>query len=95
MTIYGILAEHRRGIILRVLHDVHASLNEAILQEALDLFGVPTDHDSMRIALAWLEEHQLVSLREYSGLKIASLTVHGEDWSMRRMNVAGVHRLSH
>lgn len=96
-TLAETLAEDRRGVILRILVDQgDFSLNEGVLQDALDRVGHKVARDLIRDDLAWLQRHGLASVAELNGgsLWIANLTKRGEEVAQGRERVPGVKRSS-
>lgn len=90
-----VLAEDRRGIILRVLSDQgDYALNDGVLQDALERSGHRVSRDVVRGDLGWLSELELVAIEDVRGLWIASLTARGEDVARGRAVVAGIKRPS-
>lgn len=90
------LAEDRRAIILRVLHDQgDFALNDGVLQEALDrLGGHRVARDVVRADLAWLEELALLAVEKVGPVWCATLTHRGADVATGRAVVPGVKRPS-
>lgn len=95
MSYDAFVTEDRRGAIVRFLADQNSfSLNEGVLQDALDRLGHSVSRDVVRTDLSWLEEQGLLRLTELKGLWLAVLTTRGEDAAHGRTRVPGlkVHR---
>ncbi len=83
--------EHQRLTILRALaEDTVGSHNESILQSILNEFGLACGRDKLRTMLSWLQEQDLVSLREAAGLMVAQITHRGVDVATGVASVPGV-----
>jgi hypothetical protein len=94
-TLGAVLTEDRRGIILRVLHDQGGfSLNEGVLQDALDRLGHKVGRDIVRDDISWLRDHELLQIAELQGGRLwtVTLTQRGEDVATGRTRVPGVKR---
>lgn len=86
-------SEHIRvSILLTLAGDPGYSHNESILQQALALYGLTVSRDRVRTEIRWLEEQQLVSVRDVSGYLVATLSPRGEDVAAGRARVDGVKR---
>lgn len=89
------VAEDRRLGILRFLaEDADYSLNDSVLQTALDHIGHGVSRDVLRTDLAWLAEQGLVTVEAVMGGKVAvaTLTARGADVAGGRAVVPGVKR---
>lgn len=88
-----VLAEHRRGAILRLLMDQPGfALNDGVIQDGLDRVGMSCSRDLVRSELAWLEEQALVSNERIGTLLVSRLTQRGDDVAAGRSSVPGVRR---
>lgn len=95
MAIQQILSEHQRLVILRLLHEVPGfDLNESILQDSLNAYGLDVSRDSLRTQLAWLAEQGLLSLSQVGTTQIAKLSARGQDVAEGRASVPGIKRPS-
>lgn len=85
--------EHQRRIILEVLEtDADYSKNELILKSALKSIGHNISTDTLNTQLHWLQEQNLVTLDEVSGLTITKLTQRGQDVATGATHVPGIMR---
>ncbi|EKE75199.1 hypothetical protein [Gallaecimonas xiamenensis] len=90
-----LLQEHQRLVILRLLHEASGmDLNESILQDGLDAYGLDISRDNLRVQLAWLAEQGMLSLEPVGRSQVARLTVRGEDTARGRARVPGIKRPS-
>lgn len=81
----------QRLVILRALGEqLDATLNEVLLQRALESWGHAVARDRVKSHLRWLADVGAVSLKEQAGYLIASLTSRGEDHIKRRMPIDGI-----
>ncbi len=93
MSFKEVLLEDQRLVILRSLHEMDGyEANESILDSCLDAYGHRISRDAVRTHLAWLEEQNLITLREVADCKIAMLTGRGEDVATGQARVPGVKR---
>ena len=93
MALQQILQEHQRLVILRLLGEVPGfDLNESILQDGLNAYGLDISRDGLRTQLAWLAEQGLVTLEKLGGTQKAVLTSRGEDVAQGRAVVPGIKR---
>ena len=93
MNFADLLAAETRLLILSALgEDSGYSHNELILQSILDAFGQRVSRDRLRTELHWLAEQGLVTLKDVSGVLVATLTRRGEDAAVGRVTVPGVRR---
>ncbi len=87
------ITEDQRLVILRSLKDMNGyEANESIIDSCLELYGHKISRDQVRSHLAWLQEQDLISLRDVSGCQIAKLTGRGEDVATGKAVVPGVKR---
>lgn len=89
------IAADARLVFLRTLHEeTGGSLNEALLQKALEAFGLSRSRDFVRTQLRKLEELGAVKLSEAAGVLIATITRAGADHVERRTRIEGIARPS-
>lgn len=90
-----IISEEARLVMLRELHlQPDRRLNSALLQRALELFGITKSRDWLHEELRWLAEIGAVRVTEISTVRIAELTAKGCDHVERRVVLEGVKRPS-
>lgn len=93
MSLAILMTEHQRLVILRLLAEVPGyDLNESILQDGLDAYGLDISRDGLRSQLAWLAEQGLLTLTQVGGSQLATLTGRGEDVATGRATVPGIKR---
>lgn len=93
MAMKQIMNEHQRLVILRLLGEVPGfDLNESILQDGLNAYGLDISRDGLRTQLAWLAEQDLVRLDKVGCTQKAVLTARGEDVANGRALVPGIKR---
>ena len=94
MAMQDIMAEHQRLSILISLEQVPGfQLNESIIRDTLDIYGLDIGHDALRTHLAWLEEQGLITLEKINNrVWVATITGRGEDVANGRAIVPGVKR---
>jgi len=93
MSMKILIQAHQRLVILRCLSEVPGyDLNESILQDSLDLYGLDISRDALRTQLAWLEEQDCISLKDLSGTQIATLSNRGIDAVNGRATIPGIKR---
>lgn len=93
MEFKELLKSDQRLVILRSLYEMSGyEANESILDECLDTYGHKISRDAVRVHLAWLEEQDLIELRDVSGCKVARLTMRGSDCATGQAIVPGVKR---
>ncbi|MDX1301204.1 ArsR family transcriptional regulator [Photobacterium sp.] len=93
MAISQIIVEHQRLVILRLLSEVPGyDLNESILQDGLDRYGLDISRDALRAQLEWLQELSLVALEKLGTTYVATLTVRGGDIAVGRATVSGIKK---
>ncbi|MDO6542804.1 VpaChn25_0724 family phage protein [Photobacterium sanguinicancri] len=93
MAITQILREHQRLVILRLLSEVPGyDLNESIIQDGLDRYGLDISRDALRAELEWLCELGLIILEKLGSTYIATLTGRGEDVASGRAKVSGIKK---
>lgn len=85
--------ENRRLEILRVLAaDPAYQANDALLQRALQIYGLTASRDQIKTDLAWLKEQGLVVLDDMAGLYLAKLSGRGEDVARGLAVIPGIAR---
>jgi len=93
MSFKDLLKEDQRLVILRSLNEMPAyEANESIVDTCLESYGHNISRDAVRTHLAWLQEQDLISIREMSDCKIAKLTGRGQDVVTGQAIVPGVKR---
>ncbi|MCW4628267.1 MULTISPECIES: VpaChn25_0724 family phage protein [Marinomonas] len=93
MSFKDLLKEDQRLVILRSLEEMPAyEANESILDTCLESYGHNISRDAVRTHLAWLQEQDLITIREMSGCQIAKLTGRGQDVVTGQAIVPGVKR---
>lgn len=87
------LAENRRLATLRVLASAPAhTLNDSVLQTALERLGHVVSRDQIRTDLAWLAEQLLVELETVESVTVARLRQRGLDVAEGRAVAPGVKK---
>lgn len=85
------IAEDRRLCLLRTLAaQTDGTLNESILQRAVEKYGHNVSRDVIKADLRWLAEVGTVENKEVEGYLIASLTDRGLDHVERRTAIDGI-----
>ncbi|ECZ0079934.1 TPA: ArsR family transcriptional regulator [Salmonella enterica subsp. enterica serovar Lehrte] len=92
MTFQKLMQEDRRLVLLRSLNDMGYEANESILDNCLEVYGHRCSRDVVKSELAWLAEQSLISVRDVSGLLVASITGRGIDVATGQATVPGVKR---
>lgn len=94
MGLKKVFQEDQRLVILRTLADDMAGFqaNESVLQTALKAYGHDISRDLVRKHLNYLEEIDLLTLNDVSGILVATLNGRGEDVAHGRATAAGVKR---
>jgi len=93
MNTKQIRAEHRRLAILQILHaDSDYSVNDLLLAQLLDELGYGVSSAILFADLAWLDEQDLISLRELSSCRVASLRNNGVDIAKGTASIPGIAR---
>lgn len=88
-------SEHiRLSILIALASDAGYSHNESILQQALAIYGLTISRDRVRTEIRWLEEQQLVTVRDVPGYLVATITARGADVASGAARVDGVKRPS-
>lgn len=90
------LAEHRRLAILRFMSEaIGYSLNESILVDLLERFGMRVGRDMLRADLAWLADLNLLTVdKALPDMHVARLTERGSDVAAGRAVIPGIKRPS-
>lgn len=88
----SLLTSDLRLVMLRVMaEDAGYSMNESILQSALEMYGHNVSRDKVRTQMRWLEEQGLIELEEVGGtVLVGKLTGRGLDCSQGKCRVDGV-----
>lgn len=82
-----------RLCILKALQqDPGYSCNEAVLQSILEMFGHKISRDKVRTELDWLAEQGMITLTHAMDIKVANLTLRGDDVAAGRAFASGVKR---
>lgn len=85
------VTEDRRLCLLRALAtETSNTLNESILQRAVEGYGHNVSRDVIKQDLRWLSEVGALSVREVQGYLIATLSDRGLDHVQRRTAIDGV-----
>lgn len=93
MALSEIMAGHQRLVILRLLAEVPGfDLNESVIQDGLDAYGLDISRDALRTQLMWLSEQSLVTIDYIGKTMTATLTGRGEDVAAGRATVPGIKR---
>ncbi|MEE2025042.1 VpaChn25_0724 family phage protein [Alkalimonas mucilaginosa] len=93
MAMSKILQEDRRLVILRSLNEMGGyEANESIINQCLEAYGHSVSRDTVRAEIAWLDEQQLVNLRDVAGYMVAKLTARGSDVATGKASVPGVKK---
>ena len=94
MAMQDIMAEHQRLSILISLVQVSGyQLNESIIRDTLDVYGLDISRDGLRTQLSWLEEQGLITIEKINNrVWVATITGRGEDVANGVAIVPGVKR---
>jgi len=89
-----VFAEQQRIIMLQLMYqDSDYSLNDQLLQRALDLFGHAISIDRIDAHLRFLEDCDLVEVDDLGyGMLVAKLTRKGMDVAQGRIRMDGIDR---
>ena len=82
----------RLQILCLLAHADGYDLNHSIIQHGLAEFGHRPPHDVLINDLLWLQENELITVREVAPFQIAKLTQSGLDVADGRRVVRGVKR---
>ncbi|MGR3433507.1 MAG: VpaChn25_0724 family phage protein [Shimia sp.] len=83
--------ERRRLTVLQYLAEIPGyEANEGVLRDHCVRLGVPTTPDQLRVCLAWLEEHELLTLRRERDVHVARITGTGRDVARGGVVIPGV-----
>lgn len=95
MSFSEFLTEDARLVILRTLHvETSGTMNEVLLQKALETYGHNRSRDFVKTQMRALAELGAVSLREAGTVLVATITRAGIDHVERRTMISGVARPS-
>lgn len=87
------MATDRRLLLLRALAEAAGyEMHIGALHLVLEYKGHHVSRDLVQTDLAWLQEQNLVQLRDIAKVQIATLTQRGLDVSAGRATVPGVRR---
>lgn len=90
-----IIREEARLIILRELaRQANYSLNESLLQQTLEGFGIAKPRDWLREELRRMEDLGAVVITLAGSVMVVSATAKGLDHVERRLNIEGIKRPS-
>ncbi len=90
-----IIREDARLIILRELHaQDNYSLNESILQQTLESFGIAKTREWVREEISYLVRVGAVNSIQVGSVVVATLTPKGKEHVERRLVIEGVKRPS-
>jgi DNA-binding transcriptional ArsR family regulator len=93
MALSEIMAQHQRLVILRLLAEVPGfDLNESVIQDGLDAYGLDISRDALHTQLSWLGEQGFVTVDHIGKTMTATLTSRGEDVAKGRAIVPGIKR---
>lgn len=82
----------RLAILLALQQDTDYTLNDSVLQMALDCYGNNIGRDRLRTELNWLQEQGLLSTKAVGDYIVATLNARGADVAEGRVDVPGVKR---
>ena len=86
-----LITQDIRLVMLRFLaEDTGYSLNESVLQSAVEMLGHHVSRDRIRTEMRWLEEQGLCTIEQVAGVLVATLTGRGADCAEGRCRVDGV-----
>ena len=89
-TFSEIESEHRRITILRAIETAQGQINESMLLQVVNEFGVATSHDKLRSELSWLKENGYVEIEIVADVWIAKITLRGLDVAQGLTTVPGI-----
>jgi hypothetical protein len=90
-----IIREEARLIALRELHtQTNYALNDALLQQTLESFGIAKSRDWVREELSYLENVGAITRTVAGSVVVARLTPKGVEHVERRLVIEGVKRPS-
>src|SRR6185369_141298 len=82
-----------RLVILRALaEDLGYSHNESILHSILSEFGHQVSRDRVKTELSWLQDQQLLEIKDVAGCMVATITQRGAHVAAGNATVPGVKR---
>lgn len=82
----------RLAVLLALQQDTDYTLNDSVLQMALECYGNNIGRDRLRTELNWLEEQGLISTKSVGDYVVAALKSRGADVAEGRVTVPGVKR---
>ncbi|MGR3435258.1 MAG: VpaChn25_0724 family phage protein [Shimia sp.] len=86
-------SEHRRLAILRHLAQAQDyTANASILRDVCSGVGVPSTHDQVIGALAWLQEAELITLVDHGDVVVATARLRGVEVAAGAAEHPGVAR---
>lgn len=95
MSMVEIIEREARLIMLRALAEqVNYALNESLLQETLETFGISKPRDWVREQLRRMEDLGAVTVTLAGSVMLARLTRHGADHMTHRVVIEGIKRPS-
>ncbi|RJF70886.1 hypothetical protein [Rhodopseudomonas palustris] len=90
-----IIREEARLIVLRELHaQTNYALNDALLQQVLESFGIAKSRDWVREEIGYLDTVGAVTRNVAGSVVVAKLTPKGVEHVERRLVIEGVKRPS-
>lgn len=90
-----IIREEARLIILRELRSQNNyALNDSLLSQTLDSFGITKSRDWLREELRWLDDVGAVKVTIAGSVVVAQLTAKGVEHVDRRLVIPGIKRPS-
>jgi uncharacterized protein HemX len=90
-----IIREEARLIMLRELAaQANYSLNESLLQQTLESFGIAKARDWVREELRRMEDLGAISIVLAGSVAVATATMKGIDHVQHRLNIEGIKRPS-
>jgi Fe2+ or Zn2+ uptake regulation protein len=93
MNFRDVKSSYVRLLILQALEaDRGYSQNESIIHSVLAELGQKCSHDVVRAQLCWLQEQGLVTIKDVSGIYVATITQRGADTAAGDSDVPGVKR---
>jgi repressor of nif and glnA expression len=93
MAMQKIMQEDRRLVMLRSLNELAGyEANESIINQCLEAYGHNISRDVIRAELAWLDEQQLITLRDVAGYMVAKLNSRGADVATGKATVPGIKK---
>lgn len=85
--------EHQRRVILDILAQQNDyAQNQIMVQGSLKMVGHTVSQDKVKSEFHWLQEQGLVTLNEFAGFSVATLTQRGLDTANGASTVPGIAR---